>query len=110
MEDKALIVYICNNGYAYQAMDEARRAGARGGTVLHGRSSLSTEKQKFFGITIHPEKDILMIVCLESQKYDLMQSINQKYGVTTEARGIIFSMKVDNTVGMRFDTIPFPEK
>ena len=31
MEDKALIVYICNNGYAYQAMDEARRAGARGG-------------------------------------------------------------------------------
>ncbi len=110
MEDKALIVYICNNGYAYQAMDEARRAGARGGTVLHGRSSLSTEKQKFFGITVHPEKDILMIVCLESQKYDLMQSINQKYGVTTEARGIIFSMKVDNTVGMRFDAIPFPEK
>ena len=51
-----------------------------------------------------------MIVCLESQKYDLMQSINQKYGVTTEARGIIFSMKVDNTVGMRFDAIPFPEK
>ncbi|MCK9493028.1 MAG: hypothetical protein M0Q00_01525 [Acholeplasmataceae bacterium] len=110
MEDKALIVYICNSGYAYQAMDEARRAGARGGTILHGRSSLSTEKQKFFGITIHPEKDILMIVCLESQKQDLMKAINQKYGVTTEARGIIFSMKVDDTVGIRFDAIPLPEK
>lgn len=111
MEDnKALIIYICNSGYAYQAMDEARLAGAKGGTILHGRSSLSTDKEKFFGITIHPEKDVLLIVCLESQKQDLMQAINQKYGVTTEARGIIFSMKVENTVGMSFDTIPLPEK
>lgn len=103
METKELIVYISNHGFAYKAMDEARKAGARGGTILHGRSSLSAEKQKFFGITIHPEKDVLLIVALSSQKKALMKAINDKYGVTTEARGIIFSITVDETVGLKFD-------
>ncbi|HRY77567.1 MAG TPA: hypothetical protein P5154_02255 [Candidatus Izemoplasmatales bacterium] len=69
------ILYVCNHGYAYEAMVEARKAGARGGTIIHGRSSISTEKEKFFGITIHPEKDLLLIVCLEEQKQVLMQAV-----------------------------------
>jgi len=105
--NKEIIIYICNHGFAYDAMTEARKAGARGGTILHGRSSISTEKGKFFGITIHPEKDILMIVCLEEQKGALMKAITSKYGVATDARGICFSMKVDETIGFSFDPIPF---
>jgi len=102
MSNKVLIIYISNSGFAYKAMEEARKSGARGGTILHGRSSLSSEKQKFFGISIHPEKDVLMIVCEESQKKEFMNAINQKYGVTSDARGIIFSMKVDETLGISF--------
>jgi hypothetical protein len=106
--NKAVIIYICNHGFAYEAMIEARKAGARGGTIMHGRSSVSTDKEKFFGITIHPEKDVLMIVCLEEQKNALMTAITTKYGVSTEARGICFSMKVDETIGFSFDPLPFP--
>ncbi|MFA5419963.1 MAG: hypothetical protein WC341_16035 [Bacteroidales bacterium] len=108
--NKEVIVYICNHGFAYDAMVEARKAGARGGTIMHGRSSVSTDKEKFFGITIHPEKDVLMIVCLEEQKTALMTAITAKYGVATEARGICFSMKVDETLGFSFDPLPFPPK
>jgi len=106
--NKEVIIYICNHGFAYEAMIEARKAGARGGTIMHGRSSVSTEKAKFFGITLHPEKEVLLIVCLEEQKEALMKAITAKYGVSTEARGICFSMKVDETIGFSFDPIPIP--
>lgn len=105
MENKHVIIYVCNHGYAYDAMQEAKKAGARGGTILHGRSSISTEKSKFFGITIHPEKELLMIVCLESQKDVLMQAITSKYGVKTDARGLCFSMLVEDTIGFSFEPL-----
>lgn len=107
-KNKEVILFVCNHGFAYDAMTEARKAGARGGTIIHGRSSISTEKEKFFGITLHPEKDILMIVCLEEQKEILMKAITSKYGVTTEARGLCFSIKVEDSIGFSFDPIPFP--
>lgn len=106
-KNKEVILFVCNHGFAYDAMTEARKAGARGGTIIHGRSSISTEKEKFFGITLHPEKDILMIVCLEEQKEVLMKVITSKYGVTTEARGLCFSIKVEDSIGFSFDPIPF---
>jgi hypothetical protein len=90
-------------------MTEARKAGARGGTIIHGRSSISNEKEKFFGIMIHPEKDVLMIVCLADQKAALMKAMTSKYGVTTEAKGLCFSMKVEDSIGFSFDPIPFIE-
>ncbi|MCR3906263.1 MAG: hypothetical protein NUK62_04460 [Tenericutes bacterium] len=108
-KNKEVIIYICNHGFAYEAMAEARKAGARGGTIIHGRSSISQEKDKFFGITLHPEKDILMIVCLEKQKNALMKAITSKYGVKTEARGICFSMKVDESIGFSFEPLPLPK-
>ncbi len=105
MENQSLILFVCNHGYAYDAMAEARKAGARGGTIIHGRSSISTEKQKFFGITIHPEKDILMIVCTDEQKPALMKSMSSKYGVTTDARGLCFALKVEDSIGISFDPL-----
>lgn len=102
---QSVIIFVCNHGFAYEAMAEARKAGARGGTIIHGRSSISTEKQKFFGIAVHPEKDILMIVCLEEQKQTLMKAITSKYGVTTEARGLCFAMKVEEAIGFSFEPI-----
>jgi len=106
---KEVIFYVCNHGFAYEAMTEARKAGARGGTIIHGRSSISTEKAKFFGITLHPEKDILMIVCLEDQKNDLMKAMTSKFGIMTEARGLCFSMKVEDSIGFSFEPIPIPD-
>lgn len=104
-QSQSVILFVCNHGYAYDAMTEARKAGARGGTIIHGRSSVSTEKQKFFGITIHSEKDILMIVCTENQRNDLMKAMTSKYGVTTQARGLCFSMKVEDSIGFSFEPL-----
>ncbi|MCK9493030.1 MAG: hypothetical protein M0Q00_01535 [Acholeplasmataceae bacterium] len=103
MDKKELIIYICNSGYAYDAMDVARNAGAGGGTILHGRSSLTAEHKTFFGVTIHPEKDLLFIVCLKEQKQAIMNAINTQYGVTSKAGGVIFSMDIEDSIGINFN-------
>src|SRR5690606_22813335 len=102
---QSLILYIANHGFAYDAMKAARKAGARGGTILHGRSSLSTEKAKFFGITLHPEKDILIIVCKDDQRDQLMQAITADYGIHSEAQGLCFSLKVTDSIGFSFEPL-----
>lgn len=98
-----LIIYICNHGFAYEAMKLARKVGARGGTILNGRSSISTEKAKFFGITLHPEKDILMIVEKESNSQTIINTIMEEYGVTSDARGLAFTLPIDHGLGFSFN-------
>lgn len=105
-----LIFYICNHGFAYEAMKVARKAGARGGTILNGRSSLSTEKAKFFGITLHPEKDLLMIVEKQDNSERIMKAIMEVYGVTSEARGLSFTLPIDHGLGFTFNEITEEDK
>lgn len=101
--EKELIIYICNAGFAYDAMEAARQAGARGGTILHGRSSFKKEKKSLLGMQLHTEKDCLLIVSLKQDKHTIMNAINAKFGVKSEARGLLFSMKVEDALGMTFD-------
>ena len=101
--EKEVIMFICNAGFAYDAMEEARQAGARGGTILHGRSSLKEDKKSILGMRLYTEKDCLIIVTLKQDKHAIMNAINSKFGVRSEAKGLIFSMKVDDTLGMTFD-------
>ncbi|NMA05301.1 MAG: P-II family nitrogen regulator [Acholeplasmataceae bacterium] len=100
--EKELIIYTCLTGFAYDAMEEARKAGARGGTILHGRSSIKEDKKSILGLRLSTEKDCLLIVSLAEDKHKIMNAINAKYGLKSEARGLLFSMKVDDTLGMNF--------
>lgn len=108
--DQNLIIYICNHGFSYDAMKEARRAGARGGTILHGRSSISQEKTKFFGIRLHPEKDVLLIVAKKENTDVIMKALTDSFGVETEARGLCFSLAVSESIGFSFNPLPPFEK
>lgn len=103
--NKSLVIYVCNHGFAYDAMKEAKKVGARGGTILHGRSSISHEKTKFFGLSLHPEKDMLFIVVKENQREAVMKALCDKYGVTSEARGLCFSLKVSDAIGFSFEPL-----
>ena len=52
MEEFQVIICIVNAGFSEEAMDAARKAGARGGTIMHGRGTASKEAEKIFNITI----------------------------------------------------------
>ncbi len=100
MNNKTLIIYIGNNGYASKVMDHLRSLGVKGGTIIHGKSSLTDEDEKFFKIMIHPEKEILLIACLEEQKDKLMKEIYNNFGSNKEAKGIVFSIEIDELIGV----------
>ena len=44
------IIAIVNSGFAEEAMEAAKACGARGGTILHGRGTISKEAEKLFNI------------------------------------------------------------
>ena len=57
-----VILAIVNSGYAEEAMEVAREQGVRGGTIINGRGVAREDAAAFFGITIHHEKEILLMV------------------------------------------------
>lgn len=95
-----LLVNILVEGYAEKAMEVARKNGANGGTLIKGRELGNKNGFKFFNMTVEPEKDILLIVCKDSDKNKIMEAILNKYGANTEARGVTISLPIDNTIGI----------
>lgn len=95
-----LILAIINQGYKENVMLAAREAGAKGGTVIHGRNVGMEGMDKFLGISIVAEKDILLIVTPREEKATIMKAINQVAGANTECQGFIFSLPVNNLAGL----------
>jgi len=96
-----LILAIVNRGCLDTAMDAAREAGARGGTVLHARRVGKDDGENLLGFALQPEKEIVAILSPRSQKQSIMLAINQAAGLTTEAKGILFSLPVDDMIGLQ---------
>ena len=96
----ALIKAIVNHGYSADAMKAAKKAGATGGTILHGHGVSGKEAAKFFGITINEEKEILMIVARREMKQKIMMSISSEMGMSSPAQGIVFTLPVDDVYGL----------
>lgn len=95
-----LLVIICNNGSADEVMNEARASGARGGTILHARGSADKDTVQFMGITIQPEKEMILIITKEEEKNIIMKNVNAKLGVGTQAHAVCFSLPVDGLIGV----------
>ncbi len=99
-KESHLIITITNEGFAEMVMNAAKKAGATGGTTINGRG-LETEKiVKFLGISIEPEKDIVMILAREDIKTPIMNEIVTSCGLKTPGAGICFSIPVSNVVGL----------
>ncbi len=96
-----LIMVVLNRGYSEDVMDVARACGAKGGTVLHARSIGTAGMEKFFGITIAPEKELLMIVTQDTASCDIMAGIAEKVGPTTDACAISFSLPINGVKGIQ---------
>ena len=70
-----VIFAIVNAGFAEDAMAVAREQGARGGTILNARGVAREKEAAFFGITIHAEKEILMIQLNIAFQLSLMKKV-----------------------------------
>lgn len=96
-----LIIAIYEKGYTELVMDAAREAGAGGGTTIRAKGT-GAGAEKFLGITLAEEKEIVFIVSHVDQKKEIMKAIMQKAGMDTKAHALVFSLPVSETAGFRF--------
>ena len=94
------IITIVNRGGFDAVKEAAKEAGARGGTLLHGLGLGGEEAAKFLGISIQPEKDVVLIVVGKNDREQVMQKILDTAGILTENKGICFSLPVDSALGL----------
>lgn len=96
-----LIVAIYEKGYTQLVMDAAREAGAGGGTTIHAKGT-GAGTEKFFGMTLAEEKEMVFIVSHVNKKKEIMRAIMQKAGIDSPAHALTFSLPVSETAGFRF--------
>lgn len=96
-----LIVVIAEQGYTELIMDAARAAGAYGGTVIHAKGTGMAAADKFMGVSLAAEKEIIYIVTKTEQKNNIMQAIMKDAGLNSKAKAITFSLPVTDTAGLR---------
>lgn len=82
-------------------MDAARAAGAYGGTIIHAKGTAGEMANKFMGVTIADEKEIVYIVSKSDEKNAIMKAIMEKAGLNSKAKAICFSLPVSDTAGLR---------
>ena len=95
-----VIFVIVNAGLAEEAMDVARAEGVRGGTILNARGVAREQEAAFFGITIQPEKEILMMVVEKDIKDRVLNALYSQMGMAKQAKGIAFSLPVSDVAGL----------
>ncbi len=96
-----LIIAVAEQGYTELIMEAAREAGAYGGTVIHAKGTGMQAADKFMGVSLAVEKEMVFIVAQTGQKSAIMQSIMEKAGLNTKAKAITFSLPVTDTAGLR---------
>ena len=97
------IFCIVNSGYSEVVMNSAKKLGAKGGTVINARGTASKDAETFFGISIQPEKEIVMIIVPASKKEGILHALYTDAGLDKEGQGIAFSLPVDNVIGIATD-------
>ena len=98
--DHVVVFAIVNAGFAEDVMEVAREQGVRGGTILNARGVVNEESAAFFGITLHADKEILMMVVEKDIRDRVLNAIYKEMGMAKKARGIAFSLPVSDVAGL----------
>ena len=102
-----VIFTIVNSGYAEEAMRVAKEQGARGGTILGARGVVNEDAAAFFGIALHADKEILMMVVDKNIRDNVLNALYKEMGLGKKSQGIVFSLPVSDVAGL---AMPVEEK
>ena len=96
-----LLVVIANQGYTNQVMDAARSQKAGGGTVIHAKGTGIERAEKFLGVSLVKEKEMVFIVVRTELRNNIIKAIMEEAGLRSKAQAIAFSLPVSAVAGMR---------
>lgn len=99
-DNHEVIFVIVNSGFADEAMAIARELGVRGGTIINARGVAKEAEATFFGITVHAEKEILMMVVDKAIRDNVLNAMYTQMGMGKKAQGIAFALPVSDVTGL----------
>ena len=88
-------------GYGDDVVETAREIGVGGSTMLKGKRCGSEYAAEYLGITLQAEQDFVLIVIPKEKKADIMRTIGERYGLNTDAHGLVIAMPIDDIIGLR---------
>ncbi|HEY8514649.1 MAG TPA: P-II family nitrogen regulator [Candidatus Binatia bacterium] len=100
MSAMSLIITIVQKGWGSTVLEASVKAGARGGTVLFGRGAGINEQQRIFGMSIEPEKEIILTVVYQHQVETVLEEIVRAADLNAVGKGIAFVVPVEKVVGI----------
>ncbi|MBR7091442.1 MAG: hypothetical protein IKC79_03230, partial [Clostridia bacterium] len=99
-QEFSLIVTIVHRGFSDPVINIAKSAGAEGATILTGRGTSIHETDVVLGVQIQPEKEILLILVKKNLRRKIMKAITTQAGLSSQGRGLCFSIPVDEVGGI----------
>ena len=92
------ITFIVNHGDAYDVMETARAAGARGGTIVNAHGTGKEGDVKFFGINLMSEKEMLIIIAEKDLAQKILQAVKDIPVFNRPGGGIIYTHDVNRFI------------
>lgn len=100
MQDYKAIYTIVNLGDGELVVKAASNAGAKGGTIIHGRGAGDGEGAKLFAMEIEPEKEIVLILVKDDIVDHVKAAILEAVDLTQSQTGILFVQDVISAFGL----------
>lgn len=100
-QDLSLIVTVVARGFSDKVMEAAKIAGAEGATIFTARGNGIHESDSILGVSIQPEKDVVLIVVHKSIRKKVMREICKNTGLNEEGKGLCFALPIDELGGVR---------
>jgi nitrogen regulatory protein PII len=93
------IITIVDKGRGKACIKAARAAGARGGTLIHGRGA-GIPTDFYFPLVIEPQKEILLVVSAKEKVAAIQNKIFTDLELGKPGHGILFTLPVTQTTGL----------
>ena len=97
-QKNSLILVTVNQGFTDVVMDTAKKAGARGGTIIRGRWVDNENFESLSGLASQDEKEIILIVVPKEIRNTVMEDINSQHGLQSEVGAMVCAMGVEQMI------------
>lgn len=95
-----LIMCVVQRGHADKVAKAAVQAGAKGATIFFARGMGARDQLGLLGLAIVPEKETILVVCLESETRAIFDAIVKAGHLHTPGMGIALVVPIRESAGV----------
>lgn len=104
-----VIFVVVNIGKASRVLEEAKKCGITGGTIMHGSGTVSSSLLRTIGF-YEVKKEILFMVCAREKTQAAIDHISSLFHFELPNRGILFTSPVSHLLGTHGERLHLDDK